>query len=887
MKKRVKTIVLVSTITFVMGYGLLNCNSNKTAEPEYSILIDGAERFQQMDGMGVNANTRSWNGDELKPAINLLLESMNFNIWRVVAETEELWEVINDNDDPFNFNREYYTRLYETPKFQKIWDMLGYLNDRGVNENLMLNLMGRIPDWMGDSIILPGFEDEYIEMLVSFVDYAKNTRHLQFGLFAPMNEPDIRREGPTVGAEQFAVVNRKLVDRMNALGLGEVEIVIPDVANMDAGIEEYLPKILASPVIMANVAHIGLHSYGGYYAPAWEYLKKSAYPASNLWMTECNAWRDGLDDGRIGLYDYTFASECVNNMIDLIRNGASACLLWEGYDSYYEHHSPSLFSYWGILGYDSSSKVYTPRKHFYAVSQISKFITKGSWQIGISDAQKGLHLIAFYDPASSQVTLAGINKKENEIRLCGTLANLGGFESLQMHYTDSIVDLCESRNVRFKGKSFQAVVPSNCIFTLTGRTTALAENFDNYIPEPLNWYAGDMHVHRNCGQGSSLLAETEFTSMMEPNDLAVITVLADMGNAEVQDPKTDLPKVNGADAAQSKPGRIVHWDAEWHFDPAGVTFEHKALGGHLVFLGLKEAHQIWDESPYKLLEWGKKQGAISGFCHMQYLNDALQHELTCCIPIDYPVEAALGTIDFLAEDVWLDDAAVNAYYRLLNCGFRLGWAAGTDFPCNGNEPLGSQLTYVQVRNQPLTYQKWIEGIKSGRTIVSMNGHNEFLDLKVGENKAGPGDEINLTREATLGIEVTWTSKLEQNGSIEVVCNGVVIASQKGPASPAYPLILKTSSAFNQSSWICARRMNEQGHQSHTAPVYITVDNAPVRASAEDAQYFIEWIDNILVNIAPGGSWNQYFTQDLDVVQSRYHQARTVYESIEKEAKIIK
>jgi hypothetical protein len=78
-------------------------------------------------------------------------------------------------------------------------------------------------------------------------------------------------------------------------------------------------------------------------------------------------------------------------------------------------------------------------------------------------------------------------------------------------------------------------------------------------------------------------------------------------------------------------------------------------------------------------------------------------------------------------------------------------------------------------------------------------------------------------------------------------------------------------------------MGETGHQSHTAPVYITMKNAPVRASAEDARYFVKWIDNILVNIAPGGPWNQYFTRDLDTVQKRYQRARDIYEKIATEA----
>ena len=86
------------------------------------------------------------------------------------------------------------------------------------------------------------------------------------------------------------------------------------------------------------------------------------------------------------------------------------------------------------------------------------------------------------------------------------------------------------------------------------------------------------------------------------NNLAVISVLHDMGNSEVKDSKEDLPKLIGKDAPQSEPDLIVHWDPEWHFDPEGETFEHKAMGGHLVLPSLDEAYQKWDESPYNVPE---------------------------------------------------------------------------------------------------------------------------------------------------------------------------------------------------------------------------------------------------------------------------------------------
>ncbi|MBK6281508.1 MAG: hypothetical protein IPF54_01510 [Draconibacterium sp.] len=98
--------------------------------------------------------------------------------------------------------------------------------------------------------------------------------------------------------------------------------------------------------------------------------------------------------------------------------------------------------------------------------------------------------------------------------------------------------------------------------------------------------------------------------------------------------------------------------------------------------------------------------------------------------------------------------------------------------------------------------------------------------------------------------------------------------------------MKASIPVTQSSWICARRVDEKGHRSHTAPVYITINKAPVRASADDAKYFITWIDNLLEKTSPGGPWNGYFTHDLDVVQGRYRKAKAIYEKIEIEAEKI-
>ena len=252
MKRTSLIIILSLCLYFSPEHSLCQSNNNDSA---VALRIDGAKRFQQIDGIGVNANTRSWNGKELEPALDLLLDSMHATIWRVIVETVEKWEDVNDNNDPFTFNWTYYNKLYATPKFQKAFDMIAYLNRRGITDNLMINFMGPVPEWMGKKTIKPEYEDEYVEMIASFFYYAKNKRHLKFGLVSPTNESDWHNEGPELDEKQYARLFRKLTDRMATLGMGDVRYVGPDPADMKNGIKRYIPELMKDKIVMQKLAH--------------------------------------------------------------------------------------------------------------------------------------------------------------------------------------------------------------------------------------------------------------------------------------------------------------------------------------------------------------------------------------------------------------------------------------------------------------------------------------------------------------------------------------------------------------------------------------------------------------------------------------------------------
>ena len=357
--------------------------------------------------------------------------------------------------------------------------------------------------------------------------------------------------------------------------------------------------------------------------------------------------------------------------------------------------------------------------------------------------------------------------------------------------------------------------------------------------------------------------------------------------------------MNRQDDPISTPGRIVHWDTEWHWDATYSQYPHQALGGHLVALNLSSAQQIWQEYTYPILNWAHQQGGIAGFAHMQYLDGNFPTSLTCCTPVEYPVEVALGSADFISEDVadsgsvFYDsgasvqiqmnpEIAIQAYYKLLNSGFRPSFVAGTDYPCNDSRPPGGLLTYAQPAGGQMTYANWINAIKNGRTVVSRNSHNEFLSLTV-NGTATPGDEIDLSSAGSVQVSIQWTAAQSLSGTIELVNNGVVIASQAASAGPSSPASWTGTVNFAKSGWLAARRMGADGHQVHTAAVFVIVNGAPIRANAADPQYFVNWMNSLLTNTSPGGAWNSYFPTSLSQAQARYQAAKTLYQQIANEA----
>ena len=443
----IATIVAISTI--VIGLSLM-----ALAGAGGSLIIDGSQAFQSIDGFGVNINSASWKNGALRPAIDLLVDQLGATIFRVVVDNTD-WETINDNGDPNAFNWTAYSGIYTSPKFEALWSTMAYLNQKGITQNLILTVMGPVASWMGGSDIASAAEDEWVEMIASLVYYARTTRNLQFGLLAPMNEPDWDGiEGPQVDQWQYVRLVQKLFQKLDGLGLSSIHLVGPDTASADAGVHSYFPEMMANPALMAKLAHFGLHNYAGYTAHAEAAIQSSAYPGTHFWMTEvANIW-DALPE---------------------IIQGASATLVWDGYDSVYNHailagrgttppndagNGPAL------LDYDTATGSYAPRKAFYEHMQLFRSIEPGARRVAVAVSNSDANVLAFHHPRTNRITIVGRNAATESVTFGGSLLNLPVISSLQFYLTDTSFNAQKMADVPVSGNAFTVTVTGGSTFTL-------------------------------------------------------------------------------------------------------------------------------------------------------------------------------------------------------------------------------------------------------------------------------------------------------------------------------------------------------------------------------------------------------------------------------------
>ncbi len=339
------------------------------------------------------------------------------------------------------------------------------------------------------------------------------------------------------------------------------------------------------------------------------------------------------------------------------------------------------------------------------------------------------------------------------------------------------------------------------------------------------YFSGDTHVHFLDPSTAVLEAEAE--------DLNVVNVLA----AQWGRLFTDTERFTGGLAPASTEETLV-----W----VGSENRHHMLG-HMSLLGIT--------SPiYPLSSGGPTEAYLGGpeEILMAEWADAAHEQGALVVTPHFPaphceiaVDIALRKIDaaeikyFPAQ---LKGESIAAWYRYLNCGYRLPAVGGTDKMTN-SIPVGGVRTYAHLDDDgPLTHERWRNAIKAGRTFTSTG---PLMDFTV--EGLPSGGSLTLSDGGTVEIAAAARSALPFT-RLEVVANGRIIADTGTDAS-GRSASLHVRHEINESCWLAARCYGEidlwhnwvNKVAAHTSPVYVTVGGREV-FSPSDAAYVLTLIE---------------------------------------------
>ena len=408
-----------------------------------------------------------------------------------------------------------------------------------------------------------------------------------------------------------------------------------------------------------------------------------------------------------------------------------------------------------------------------------------------------------------------------------------------------------------------------------------------------NWISGDVHVHMNYG-GTYRNTPQHLVEQAAAENLAIIENLVVNKEQRIPDISYFSPKIDPAstlDPASSGEHLLLH----------GQEF-HTSYWGHLGLLGLTgfllpgyaaypntAAASLYPTNA-DVADMAHAQGALVGYVHPfdTFPDPAKDQSLTNELPAD----VALGKVDYI-EVVGFSDhkSTAEVWYKLLNCGFRLPTAAGTDFMGNYASlrgPIGLNRVYAEVPakgpNEPLRSESWLAAIKAGRTFAtngpllrfSLGGQGIGGEVRLDPKK--PGTQQSLPFSADIHSIVPIDH-------LQIVCNGKLAREliRDGGWTSAH---VDGSVPIDTSGWCVLRAFSDKAEYpildlypyATTSPIYVNVPGAPLH-SPTDAAYFVTWMDRLIAAAQSNGLWNT--EAEKQAVLALFDEAKKKYKALGK------
>ena len=389
------------------------------------------------------------------------------------------------------------------------------------------------------------------------------------------------------------------------------------------------------------------------------------------------------------------------------------------------------------------------------------------------------------------------------------------------------------------------------------------------------WLSGDVHVHMNYA-GAYRNTPQRLVEQAEAENLSIIENLVVNKEQRIPDISYFHP---GLDPASTATTLLFH----------GQEF-HTSYWGHLGLLNLTDHFLLADYAAYPntaasslfppnavIADLAHEQQGLVGYAHpFDFLPDPSDRNTP--LTDELPVDVALGKVDYLEVLGFSDHkATTEVWYRLLNCGFRIPAAGGTDAMANFSSlrgPVGLNRVYAAAPKGKPQIGPWLDSLKDGRTFAT-NG--PLLGFTLGDQTIGGGLQMPQAAEVKF---TAWVRSIVPVDHLQVVCNGQV-ARELPLTGDRKSADVSGTIPIENSGWCVLRALSDkpeypvldQFPYATTSPIYIDVAGKPT-ASAKDAGYFVAWIDRLIEAAEAHPDWNT--REEKQAVLTLLKSARNVY-----------
>jgi hypothetical protein len=424
---------------------------------------------------------------------------------------------------------------------------------------------------------------------------------------------------------------------------------------------------------------------------------------------------------------------------------------------------------------------------------------------------------------------------------------LSGFDRLEV--PDGEYEVTAWRGIEYRPFAARVQV-------VAGENVPLRIALERWIDLPARgWYSGENHIHANYGYGAWYSTPASVLAQVEGEDLHVANLM--VANSD-GDGVFDRQFFRGGPDPMSARRRVLYWNEEFRSTIWGhMTLVNLERLVEPIFTGFAATTNPFDlPSNADIASRTRAEKGVASYTHPASNRESPYDGAYSAKGL--PIDAALGHIDTVDVMGFGYDATLPLWYKLLNCGFRLPAAAGTDCFLNriGSFPPGWGRAYVRIDGE-FSYARWIEGQRAGRSFVTTG---PWLTLRAAG--LGPGDTLRLDAPGAVVVGIECQSQFPLD-AVELVHDGAAVLGAKAEADASGRVSVARTIAVERSGWLAARAAGPApaGYAAgrsiaHTSPIWLELQGRPQRAR-EEAAYFLAWIDRLEADLrrrdrVPGG-----------------------------------